>query len=276
MNCDGDLTLAGSRVLSVAAHPGYAATNLQGHTESFLDPIMLFTKGFAQSAQMGAFSEICAGDGPVESGGYYGPKRLHGYPRRVQSSAKSRDRDGGQALGAFGEADRRELPEPTLVDMRRTSEETKAAILAAARERFGAPVSRPPPSGYRRRRRDRSSDGDAVLRQQGQAVRRRGGVRPEVSRLHRTGPRRRSGRSLVSHFLERWEGDEALVILLRSSATNAEAAQRMQQFHHPTTAAGRNPGAGRGNPLEVWADRNPDHRAGVVSLRVAFAARGRR
>lgn len=85
------LTLAGSRVLSVAAHPGYAATNLQGHTESFLDPIMLFTKGFAQSAQMGALSEIYAATGPVEPGGYYGPRRLRGYPRRVQSSAKSRD-----------------------------------------------------------------------------------------------------------------------------------------------------------------------------------------
>ena len=31
----------------------------------------------------------------------------------------------------------------------------------------------------------------------------------------------------MRHFLERWE-DEALVILLRSSATNTEAAQRMQ------------------------------------------------
>src|SRR5262249_26282433 len=38
------------------------------------------------------------------------------------------------------------------------------------------------------------------------------------------------GPSLVGHFLERWEGDEALVILLRSSATNGEGAQRMQQI----------------------------------------------
>ncbi len=85
------LTLAGSRVLSVAAHPGYAATNLQGNTGSFLDPIMKITKGFAQSAQLGARSEIYAATGPVQPGGYYGPKRLRGYPRRVQSKAKSRD-----------------------------------------------------------------------------------------------------------------------------------------------------------------------------------------
>jgi tetracycline repressor-like protein len=37
------------------------------------------------------------------------------------------------------------------------------------------------------------------------------------------------GRSLVSHFLERWENAEALLILLRSSATNADAARRMLQ-----------------------------------------------
>jgi NAD(P)-dependent dehydrogenase (short-subunit alcohol dehydrogenase family) len=85
------LTLAGWRVLSVAAHPGYAATNLQGHTESFLDLIMKATKAFAQSAQAGARSEIFAATGPVEPGGYYGPKRLRGYPRRVNSSTKSHD-----------------------------------------------------------------------------------------------------------------------------------------------------------------------------------------
>jgi NAD(P)-dependent dehydrogenase (short-subunit alcohol dehydrogenase family) len=97
------LTLAGSRMLSVAAHPGYAATNLQGHTESFLDPIMLFTKGFAQSAEMGALSEIYAATGPVEPGGYYGPQRLRGYPRQVQSSAKSRDRDVAAKLWELSE-----------------------------------------------------------------------------------------------------------------------------------------------------------------------------
>ena len=42
--------------------------------------------------------------------------------------------------------------------------------------------------------------------------------------------RGRLGWSLVRHFLERWEGDDALVILLRSSTTNAEAAQRMREI----------------------------------------------
>jgi NAD(P)-dependent dehydrogenase (short-subunit alcohol dehydrogenase family) len=97
------LTGAGSRVLSVAAHPGYSATNLQGHTESFLDPIMKISKGFAQSAEMGALSEIYAATGPVEPGGYYGPKRLRGDPRRVQSSAKSRDRSVAAKLWELSE-----------------------------------------------------------------------------------------------------------------------------------------------------------------------------
>ena len=97
------LTVAGSRVMSVAAHPGYAATNLQGHTESFLDPIMKITKGFAQSAQMGARSEIYAATGPVEPGGYYGPKRLRGHPRRVDSNAKSHDRETAAKLWALSE-----------------------------------------------------------------------------------------------------------------------------------------------------------------------------
>ncbi len=49
---------------------------------------------------------------------------------------------------------------------------------------------------------------------------------PDFTELDRT----TVGASLVGHFLERWEGDEGLVILLRSSATNADATQRMQHI----------------------------------------------
>jgi AcrR family transcriptional regulator len=38
----------------------------------------------------------------------------------------------------------------------------------------------------------------------------------------------RLGERMVAHFINRWERDEALVVLLRSSATNPDAAQRMQ------------------------------------------------
>ena len=72
---------------------------------------------------------------------------------------------------------------PTLVGMRRSSAETKAVILAAARERFAE-------SGFERATiraiaadaEHRPVDGDAVLRQQGPAVRRRRRLRPGLSR----------------------------------------------------------------------------------------------
>ena len=35
---------------------------------------------------------------------------------------------------------------------------------------------------------------------------------------------------MVSHFLTRWEEDDALVVLLRSATTNAEAAERMKDI----------------------------------------------
>lgn len=38
------------------------------------------------------------------------------------------------------------------------------------------------------------------------------------------------GAALVEHFLKRWEGDEALMVLLRSAVTNTEAATRIQEI----------------------------------------------
>ena len=47
---------------------------------------------------------------------------------------------------------------------------------------------------------------------------------PDLSAIDRD----KVGTALVDHFLKRWERDEVLVVLLRASATNAEAAQRMR------------------------------------------------
>jgi AcrR family transcriptional regulator len=115
--------------------------------------------------------------------------------------------------------------------MRRTSQETKAAILAAAREQFGA-------NGFqaatiRGIAADAGIDPSMVMRYFGSKDKLFAAAAefdlkfPDFTELDRTAV----GRSLVSHFLERWEGredGEALVILLRSSATNADAAHRMQ------------------------------------------------
>lgn len=113
--------------------------------------------------------------------------------------------------------------------MRRSSEQTKAAILTAARERFGA-------SGFqaatiRGIAADVGVDPAMVMRYFGSkdklfaaAVEFDLGF-PDFTTMDPA----QVGRSLVRHFLERWQ-DEGLVILLRSGATNAEAAQRMQEI----------------------------------------------
>ncbi len=38
------------------------------------------------------------------------------------------------------------------------------------------------------------------------------------------------GAQLVDYFMERWERDDALIVLLRSSTSNDEAAQRMREI----------------------------------------------
>ncbi|MFD4367192.1 oxidoreductase [Rhodococcus sp. NPDC058521] len=90
------LAAARAGVRAVAAHPGYASTNLQGRTESFQDRLMkLGGDLLAQSAEMGALPMLYAATQPkVIGGAYYGPDGLfeqHGYPRQVSSNGKSRD-----------------------------------------------------------------------------------------------------------------------------------------------------------------------------------------
>ncbi|MFC6009853.1 oxidoreductase [Nocardia lasii] len=86
----------GSAVISVAAHPGYAATELMSHTESIQDAVMwLGNRVFAQSAEEGALPTLFAATAAVEPGAYYGPDGflgLRGKPARASSSGAARDR----------------------------------------------------------------------------------------------------------------------------------------------------------------------------------------
>jgi AcrR family transcriptional regulator len=119
---------------------------------------------------------------------------------------------------------------PTIVDMRRSSAETKAVILAAARERFGKAGFQA--ATIRAIAADAGVDPAMVMRYYGNKEKLFAAAAnfdlqfPDFAETDRG----RLGRALVRHFLERWEGDDALVILLRSSATNAEAAQRMREI----------------------------------------------
>jgi NAD(P)-dependent dehydrogenase (short-subunit alcohol dehydrogenase family) len=110
---DRRLKKAGSRLLSVAAHPGYAATNLQTvgpemEKSAFQRAVMVLANAlFAQSAEMGAYPQLYAATMPeVRGGEYYGPDGFgqnRGYPRKVGSSAASRDEGTARQLWALSE-----------------------------------------------------------------------------------------------------------------------------------------------------------------------------
>jgi len=102
------LTAAGSDRKALAAHPGYAATNLQFHTDSFQDRAMAVTNRlFAQSAQMGALPALYAATLPSIPGGSYvgpnGPFEQRGYPKVVRSNRRSYDEATAAALWSLSE-----------------------------------------------------------------------------------------------------------------------------------------------------------------------------
>lgn len=107
------LSKAGSAVLSVAAHPGYAATNLQTagpemEKSGFGRALMSVGNAiFAQPAEMGALPQLYAATTPeVHGGEYFGPDGMggsRGYPKKVGSSRASRDEQTAGALWALSE-----------------------------------------------------------------------------------------------------------------------------------------------------------------------------
>jgi AcrR family transcriptional regulator len=111
--------------------------------------------------------------------------------------------------------------------VRRSSARTKHLILAAARERFAA-------DGYERATiraiaADAAIDPSMVMRyfgnkQQLFAAAAELDLRlPDLARV----PRRQLGATLATHFLDRWEQDDGLKVLLRTSLSNEAAAERM-------------------------------------------------
>lgn len=112
--------------------------------------------------------------------------------------------------------------------MRRSAAETKDKILAAARERFAA-------DGYDRATiraiaADADIDPAMVMRYFGNKERLFAAAAefdlelPDLT----TAPRDHMGHALVTHFLDRWERDETLFILLRAGVTNDAIAERMR------------------------------------------------
>ena len=101
---DRRLRAAGSGVKSIAAHPGYAATNLQSAAAPAFDAwIMAIGNALlAQSADMGALPTLYAATHPeVEGGAYIGPDGLwemRGHPRAVTSSLAAQDVETARRL----------------------------------------------------------------------------------------------------------------------------------------------------------------------------------
>ncbi len=88
-------------LVSVAAHPGYAATNLQAkgpersESKAELELGKVLNRLVAQDQRTGALPQVYAAVAPeVRGGEYYGPSgrfQLGGAPKRVESSSRSHD-----------------------------------------------------------------------------------------------------------------------------------------------------------------------------------------
>ena len=89
---------AGSKVLSIAAHPGWAITGLQDNFPNRFDR-------FAQTAEQGAQSQIMAATNTSLSGGeFVGPGlELWGKPKLIKGTSHSRDLELAKKLWGISE-----------------------------------------------------------------------------------------------------------------------------------------------------------------------------
>ena len=98
----------GSPVRAYAAHPGYAATNLQGRTGNQIADrlVLVANKIVAQSEKMGALPTLFAATQDLPGGSYVGPDRRNerrGHPTLVGRSAEASDVELAKELWARSE-----------------------------------------------------------------------------------------------------------------------------------------------------------------------------
>lgn len=99
---------AGSRVVSLAAHPGYSATNLgtQGQHRALVAAANLAGRLFAQTSEHGALPTLFAATHDLPGASYIGPDgrgELHGSPTLVGRSAKASDLAAARRLWEVSE-----------------------------------------------------------------------------------------------------------------------------------------------------------------------------
>ncbi|HVA75700.1 MAG TPA: oxidoreductase [Acidimicrobiales bacterium] len=102
------LAAAGSNVTAVAAHPGYAATNLQSHSgRRSMDFFMAIgNRLFAQDDQGGALPTLYAAVADIPGNSYVGPggfMEQRGSPKLVGRSRAARDADAARRLWEVSE-----------------------------------------------------------------------------------------------------------------------------------------------------------------------------
>jgi NAD(P)-dependent dehydrogenase (short-subunit alcohol dehydrogenase family) len=109
LELDRRLRAAGSTVKSLAAHPGYAATNLQSAAPPMVDRLVMKVGNalVAQSDEMGALPILYAATQPgLEGGTYIGPdsfREQRGHPTIVQPSGRARDPESARRLWEVSE-----------------------------------------------------------------------------------------------------------------------------------------------------------------------------
>ena len=110
------LTAAGSPVLATAAHPGYAATNLQFHSERRLWDALsaVGNRVLAQDEDGGALPTLYAATAEIPGNSFAGPggfMEQRGPAKLVGRSAAAKDTRGGPPpVGRLGGADGRRFP----------------------------------------------------------------------------------------------------------------------------------------------------------------------
>jgi NAD(P)-dependent dehydrogenase (short-subunit alcohol dehydrogenase family) len=106
---DRRLRAALSPAISVFAHPGYAATNLQrsGPTGLLKAVLAVSNRVVAQRPERGALPTLYAATAPgVQGGDYYGPdgfNEMRGFPKKVRASADAYDPEIGLRLWRVSE-----------------------------------------------------------------------------------------------------------------------------------------------------------------------------
>jgi NAD(P)-dependent dehydrogenase (short-subunit alcohol dehydrogenase family) len=109
LELDRRLRARGSTVKSIAAHPGYAATNLQSAAAPLLDRLAMKVGNvvIAQSDEMGALPVLYAATEPgLEGGSYVGPDGIgehRGHPKLVRPNGTARNEETARRLWEVSE-----------------------------------------------------------------------------------------------------------------------------------------------------------------------------